>query len=681
MCLLKNLHLWISFCVLSFVSGQDRNEQYFGRFISKLNSYHHQVTGDVYAVNQNTLLIKDFSYDGEGTDTFFWSGSSDRPGPRGFLVPDEFGRTNVLKRYLNQDVTLTLPEGKTIEELRWFAIYDLTFQDTFGDVYIPEGFQPPQPQWLVGLSRNGHGVKSGRIRIIDAKTIEVTEFSYDGEGGQVFFWVGLGPQPSGKGTKVPDEYGYVNPLRRYDNENVRVTLPGRLNVFQIKWLSVWNVEEKISYGWTIMREGLNIPPSLVQVIPIGEKLVYPNCEQLHKDLQIRWSTHGPTISMEIAAQIDENEYVAFGFSGSENSSRMIGGDAVVAYIDDYLSYTVDYNITAHAPCHTVLGRMRGVCPDEQLGGIGNFQFLKKSRENGITSFELRRDFNTRDPGDIIVSESSAVYIIWAIGSLDSQKKPTFHRLFPKYDVKINFNRRPAEINCQDFTSTAVTERKPWTQFKVADASMTTITARLGPSGGSRGYPGMTGQTSFGLSWYLHGYLAPVVYLERGMKYQFLVEGGNNPSDSEFYHPFIITDEPTGGYGQLDEESRREIRVLAGVEFTRRGVPQPTAAGRLCRWKHKTGGDRRLDDDFPDFKRYRNSLTLACVEGSAAVMEVTPNSTWPPIVWYHSYSRPHMGWQLRIVDRLPQLTSASAEVKLVISCMIASLIPVLGQRLS
>lgn len=48
--------------------------------------------GDVYAVDENTFLIVDFNYDGNGIDTFFWSGASNRPGPQGFIVPDEYGK-------------------------------------------------------------------------------------------------------------------------------------------------------------------------------------------------------------------------------------------------------------------------------------------------------------------------------------------------------------------------------------------------------------------------------------------------------------------------------------------------------------------------------------------------------------------------------------------------------------
>lgn len=55
-----------------------------------------------------------------------------------------------------------------------------------------------------------------------------------------------------------------------------------------------------------------------------------------------------------------------------------------------------------------------------------------------------------------------------------------------------------------------------------------------------------------------------------------VRGGNNPHSPEYYHPLVITDEPRGGFDRLTEAKQNEIRVLAGVEFTRRGRPKPTA---------------------------------------------------------------------------------------------------------
>ena len=132
------------------VDESDR-EEYRGKYLGKLNAYHHQVAGDVYVVDEYTLLLTSFSYDGNGADTFFWAGASNRPGPQGFIVPDEWGksvyfvikyilrgtkplkgtfcfRTNVLDRYLNKDFTLTLPDNKRITDIKWFAVYDLGSQ-------------------------------------------------------------------------------------------------------------------------------------------------------------------------------------------------------------------------------------------------------------------------------------------------------------------------------------------------------------------------------------------------------------------------------------------------------------------------------------------------------------------------------------------------------------------------
>ncbi|KAJ8868611.1 hypothetical protein PR048_030149 [Dryococelus australis] len=70
----------------------EEDEVYRGKYLGKINSYHHQVSGDVYAVDEYTLLFINFNYDGNGADAFFWAGAANRPGPEGFIVPDEYGK-------------------------------------------------------------------------------------------------------------------------------------------------------------------------------------------------------------------------------------------------------------------------------------------------------------------------------------------------------------------------------------------------------------------------------------------------------------------------------------------------------------------------------------------------------------------------------------------------------------
>lgn len=41
----------------------------------------------VYAVDESTLFIKSFAYDGTGPDAFFWVGKTARPSPEGYIIP------------------------------------------------------------------------------------------------------------------------------------------------------------------------------------------------------------------------------------------------------------------------------------------------------------------------------------------------------------------------------------------------------------------------------------------------------------------------------------------------------------------------------------------------------------------------------------------------------------------
>lgn len=69
-------------------------------------------------------------------------------------------------------------------------------------------------------------------------------------------------------------------------------------------------------------------------------------------------------------------------------------------------------------------------------------------------------------------------------------------------------------------------------------------------------------------------------MRRGLSYAFRVLGGNNPHDAEYYNPLIITDDPHGGYEHLNEQAQKQVKVLAGIQFTLRGQPRPTT-GKIC----------------------------------------------------------------------------------------------------
>ncbi|XP_039275377.1 uncharacterized protein LOC111044628 isoform X6 [Nilaparvata lugens] len=235
--------------------------EYYGKPLGPLSSFHHAVSGNVFAVDARTIHIRDFNYDGEGPAAYFYAGNSKAPGSSGFRIADERGQLNPLKKYRKRHVTITLPEGKTLHHIKWLSIWCEEFAVNFGDVKIPKNLDVPKPQKLAGLS-GVHSVSSDPIVVVDAQTLLVPSFSYDGEAPDAKFWVGRGNKPSPAGVRVPDENGKEVPLRRYSRKTLVLTLPGDLTVFDIGHFGVWCEAFTVDFGHIQIGRSLNVPPSL-----------------------------------------------------------------------------------------------------------------------------------------------------------------------------------------------------------------------------------------------------------------------------------------------------------------------------------------------------------------------------------------------------------------------------------
>lgn len=584
---------------------------YRGKYIGDLSTHHHQVSGSVYAVDKYTLLLKDFTYNGGGKDTFFMVGTTNQPSRKGDIVPNEYGKTNVLHRYLNQEFTLTVPNGKTIGELEWFAVYDLTEYEAYGSLRIPSGFEPPDTYIASHLEGRSNNIDADRVLVLDSKTIMLEQFFYDGKAGKgVHFYVGRGPQPSSKGVVVPDELGYLEPLRSYHGEDVTLQLPGTTTISDVRWISVYDIDNQLDLGHVIISENINVPPSLSDVVDPDIQL--PHCQRLHSDLQVAWSVFSPSITIQLIANIDkDNEYIGFGFS-PKGSSQMVGSDVAIAYYDGNLGYVDDYNITAKSPCSGILGVKKGVCRDDDAHGGQNdnqIQSYDNHQRDGIVTFTYRKTIgNSHDAGDLAIDEDGPNSIIWALGRLASpggrrgRKYPSFHHTYPKNHVQLDLNsddtlmknNEESLYKCKPFVKKASAQMrrrkiennkinpkvKTWGPHRHFDYSLRTFDARLGPPGGAKGYSGITGMPSNGFVWYVNGYVASELYMRRGLTYAFRVEGGDDPYNPDFYNPLVISTDPVGGYERLSNEKNSRIRVLAGLEYTRRGVPRPTASGNI-----------------------------------------------------------------------------------------------------
>lgn len=54
-------------------------------------------------------------------------------------------------------------------------------------------------------------------------------------------------------------------LRTYLNETITLELVGDTTVFDIDWLSVYDLQTKDNYGWVLIPDEPNVPPSLQKI--------------------------------------------------------------------------------------------------------------------------------------------------------------------------------------------------------------------------------------------------------------------------------------------------------------------------------------------------------------------------------------------------------------------------------
>lgn len=121
--------------------------------IGSFRNIFHDIGGQAFALDSNTVLIKGFTYDGEGPDTFFLAGTSGSPSNRGDVVlpwPSDGKKYTyrdrdipLIKRSFDgeEDIELTLPQGKTVDQLKWISVWCRDFNVDFGHVTFPKDFE------------------------------------------------------------------------------------------------------------------------------------------------------------------------------------------------------------------------------------------------------------------------------------------------------------------------------------------------------------------------------------------------------------------------------------------------------------------------------------------------------------------------------------------------------------
>lgn len=744
-------------------------QSYFGSLIGKLNRRDHNVSGDVYAVDEQTLFIRAFNYDGLAPDAYFWSSvSSAQPAAAdGFIVPDEKGSTKPLERYVDKDIVLRLPEGKTLREINWLCVWSRQRRENSGEIMIGRNLPIPRPLEIAPLSQLAHGLKSGPITIVDAQTFLVPDFHYDGLGPAAYFWLTRGGQGlSANGLRLKDENGSSNPLRKYTGETVVISLPDELTIYDFDFFGVWCKEFQVNFGQTRIPQSAKVPPSPKMLgIKPENKL---NCEILYDDLgyEIRWVLDGDDIVMQLVGKVEPGEYMAFGLGKDDSRSDMSNADAVVTWVDRATGqvHAVDYFLGAKQQC---TNDPKGSCPDVKLAGGGDsLTLLHGAIVNGYSMVTFKRpQLGIDELYDQHVYSDGQQSVLWAIGSLNAKKEIGYHRLRTRANMFIDFARNP-QWNCpipdlnasmhgnlpltsasqldptvvsaqsapepgeqsssgpsnRQATSGAsepdiarvqqqqqqsapiavaapalaqpqgqserppaqnLSQRQPlealqstgglllnnrsaghndpWLIPSIVCPSDRTFYAQIGPTAAHKGYEGLTGRTSWGISWYVNGLMIPELVVERGQTYRFVVEGGNDKTSATHRHPLYLTDSPEGGFDFKTDEQRLKERIFAGVAIRADGQFVPTAEGRLCEWK-QTNATLPNPDLYSSFAAYQRTLKLDCLPGQASMLKFTPDSTTPDLIYYQCYTYRYLGWRIKVVNSCASYLASLAQTQ-------------------
>lgn len=127
--------------------------------IGDIETFHHGAGGEVFALDEKTLMIKDFTYDGAGPDAFFWVGPEGTPSN----VPDETKTkilahpyvepgyyeyrdqsAPILKGAAKEQITLRLPENMKVGDIKWLSVWCRKFSVDFGNLIFPTDLNLPK---------------------------------------------------------------------------------------------------------------------------------------------------------------------------------------------------------------------------------------------------------------------------------------------------------------------------------------------------------------------------------------------------------------------------------------------------------------------------------------------------------------------------------------------------------
>ncbi|KAM7298185.1 protein Skeletor, isoforms B/C-like [Ixodes scapularis] len=639
----------------------EQRKAYLGKKLGDLTAGKRGVSGTLYAATGKHLVIEDFSYNGTAPDAYFMMGTSSQPSKHGTIFANEAGSKGTIPAYSKQTIVLTVPGQAVVTDFKWFSVYRKDAEISIGDVAIPSNFDYPRERTIGSSLSGAHKTHAAEVVLKDVKTLFLKDFSYDGSAPDAFFLCGKG-SPNPNGTKIPDEKGSLEVIRGYVHEDVTLTLPGDLTVFDIDWFAVYCITYIETFISVTIPKNPNVPP-LVEVLKSQKEWDqsdgsdFDNCETIIPNrIQVAWKLKSNSVLFQLSTKLVAKQWAAFGVSGDKDKNQMIGGDVAIVYLEGPLNKAklVDYYLGSKAQCSNTSG---GVCPDVKSSptGTDDLTMVSSKYENGLLKVVYYRPLAAIDRYDKAITPTGETAVIAAQGPMaeDPPDVVLYHTMYvtrTKTTLKLS---RPAKKNCQPLTASrpreeTMDERQFGGRDILRREGVIVFTARIGPTGGSRGYAKITGKAGWGIAWWINDELIPVLHVERGKTYTFVAQGGHNQSNSARYHPFYITDSKKGGGSQEDVKllGKPGHLLLAGVTMDPKGKADVSqAVGRYCEWEHKSVDQ---SDVVKTFSEFMTTLELQCEPNvKSGTFTWTPDEKTPDTVYYQCFTHFYLGWKIAV----------------------------------
>ncbi|MCP4251514.1 MAG: DM13 domain-containing protein [bacterium] len=194
----------------------------------------HSVECTVTIIDEQTLYVEHFTYDGGGPAVYFYLGATNTSqdfanGLR--LAPLLTGTV-----YNDEALTLTLPAGQTLDGYGAISVWCEAVGVSFGSA----SFQAPASMydragWTSDIPPGGHDAQ-GQVTMITDRHLLVEHFTYDGTAPLVYFYLGQtnthGGFQSGYETQPQLDRAYVD-------ESLVVALPDGVDLDGYGAISVW----------------------------------------------------------------------------------------------------------------------------------------------------------------------------------------------------------------------------------------------------------------------------------------------------------------------------------------------------------------------------------------------------------------------------------------------------------